>query len=339
MRVRADDAYQLLADGRAGPGLSIEGTLDYSAQSGRVPPRVFPDDLTVDNLDLSGAAISELPARLRAYDLNLSGTRIAGLPSDLSVTSRLDLAGCEELESLPAGLTVGTLNLRGCVNLKALPEGLDVWFLDLSGCWAFEGWPERATIHGGRLQLRGCTALRSLPSYVRRLSGLNVRDCPNLTHLPEDLVVTGWLDLAHSGLTTDESSLPESLAATQLRWAGINVDHRVAFHPEQLSVDEVLAERNSERRRVLIDRYGYGRFLTDARAKVLNSDTDPGGRRQLLRIELPGDEPLVALSCFCPSTQRQYIIRVPPETKTCHQAAAWIAGFDDPADYHPLIET
>lgn len=106
-----------------------------------------------------------------------------------------------------------------------------------------------------------------------------------------------------------------------------------------MKVDEVLTERNAERRRVLLDRYGYGRFITDARAEPLSADTDPGGPRQLLRVDLPGDEPLVALSCFCPSTGRQYMIRVPPATRTCHQAAAWIAGFDNPDDYRPDLET
>jgi hypothetical protein len=45
------------------------------------------------------------------------------------------------------------------------------------------------------------------------------------------------------------------------------------------------------------------------------------------------------MSCHCPSTGRQYIIRVPPTTPTCRHAAAWIAGFDNPDDYQPLIET
>jgi|GEM_PF-5634718 len=50
-------------------------------------------------------------------------------------------------------------------------------------------------------------------------------------------------------------------------------------------------------------------------------------------------EHLVGLNCRCPSTGREYLLRVPPMTKTCHEAAAWIAGFDDPRDYHPDQET
>jgi hypothetical protein len=47
----------------------------------------------------------------------------------------------------------------------------------------------------------------------------------------------------------------------------------------------------------------------------------------------------VCVSVLCPSTGRQYIIRVPPEMTSCHQAVAWVAGFDDPALYRPLAET
>ncbi len=173
---------------------------------------------------------------------------------------------------------------------------------------------------------------------MQRLSALNVRDCPNLSALPANLVVSGWLDLGHSGLK-EEAALPVGLAQTQLRWAGINVDWRIAFEPETIAVEEVLEERNAERRRVLLDRYGYGRFIQDSQAEILDRDKDPGGPRQLLRVKLEGDEDLVVMSCFCPSTQRQYMIRVPPATSSCRHASAWIAGFDNPDDYHPLKET
>lgn len=338
LTVNAETAYKLLAAGQAPAGLCVEGVLDYSTEKGRSPPELFPRGLAVDVLNLSGRPIIELPAGLRAYELIARETLLTTLPDDLQVETRLDLSNSDRLESLPQNLTVGTLTLRGCTALARLPEGLDVWFLDLSGCWAFEHWPDRATIRSGRLQLRGCTALRHLPAYVQRLSALNARDCPNLTSLPPDLVVTGWIDLAHSGLT-GEAQLPPGCRQSQLRWAGLNIDSRIAFHPNQIHIDEVLDEDNAERRRVLLDRYGYGRFLQDAKAEELDRDTDPGGERHLLRVKLKGDEDLVAMSCFCPSTGRQYMLRVPPATPTCQHAAAWIAGFDDPADYQPLIET
>ena len=89
----------------------------------------------------------------------------------------------------------------------------------------------------------------------------------------------------------------------------------------------------------MIERMGYTRFAREANAKVLDEDRDAGGKRQLLRIELQEDEPLVCLSCSCPSTARQYFLRVPPAMTSCHEAAAWIAGFDDASLYRPLVET
>jgi hypothetical protein len=318
--------------------LRVDGILDYSRVSERSLPREFPDRLRVDVLNLSGREISSLPSGLQAYELNLSDSSIVAVPDDLEVATRLDLSRCDRLRTLPRGLTVGTLTVRGCTALTALPEQLDVWFLDLTGCWAFKDWPKAARIRSGRLLLQGCTALRELPPYIDRLSALNVRGCASLSILPENLKITGWLDLAHSGLKSEES-LPPGLEGTQFRWAGVNVDRRIAFHPETINIDEILGERNAERRRALLDRYGYGRFVQDAAAEIVDADRDPGGNRQLLRVRLEGDEDLVAMSCFCPSTGRQYIIRVPPNTSSCNQAAAWIAGFDDPDDYKPLLET
>jgi hypothetical protein len=84
---------------------------------------------------------------------------------------------------------------------------------------------------------------------------------------------------------------------------------------------------------------GYDAFLSEAAAQVLDQDVDPGGERRLLKVPLPRDEDLVCLAVYCPSTGRQYILRVPPTTRTCRHAAAWIAGFDDPDEYRPLVET
>ena len=83
----------------------------------------------------------------------------------------------------------------------------------------------------------------------------------------------------------------------------------------------------------------YYYFMSQAKAQVIDRDTDTGGKRELLRLPLERDEDFVCLSCSCPSTSRKYLLRVPPTMQTCHQAAAWMAGFDDPAKYKPVIET
>jgi hypothetical protein len=334
--VPALEAGDLFQKGQGRPGMRVEGVLAFHED---VRVLHLPSDLEAEALDLSRCpAVDELPAGLRCFELNLSETKIRTLPADLRVQSILNLSGCEELTSLPAGLTAGTLILRGCRSLAGLPAGLDVWFLDMTGCWSFRRWPRHAAIRSGRLTLRGCTALTGLPDYLGRLAALDVRNCPNLRELPETLRIAGWIDVAQSGLA-DVKKLPASLDGVSVRWQGVRIDERILLRPESITVDEILSEGNAERRRVLLDRFGVPRFMTQTKAALLDEDQDRGGRRQLLRVELKEDEPLVTLSCFCPSTARQYFLRVPPATETCRQAAAWIAGFDNADDYQPLLET
>jgi hypothetical protein len=162
-----------------------------------------------------------------------------------------------------------------------------------------------------------------------------VSNCPNLRDLPAGLRVSSWLDVGGSGVTR----LPASLAGVRLRWRGVPVDERIAFRPETITVAEVLAERNAELRRVLLERFGFERFMREAGAAIVDQDRDPGGERQLLRLKLEGDEDLVCVSVRCPSTGRHYLLRVPPTMQTCRQAVAWTAGFSDPDRYGPLVET
>ena len=78
----------------------------------------------------------------------------------------------------------------------------------------------------------------------------------------------------------------------------------------------------AELRRVLLERMGYARFMEEAKAEILDTDTDAGGERKLVRVPLPRDEDLVCVMVRCPSTGREYVIRVPPATRSCRKAAA-----------------
>lgn len=286
-------------------------------------------------LDLQNTKLTTLPGGIRCYELNATGSRLESLPADLAVESRLILDHCHRLETLPEGLSAGAISLQDCHVLQALPEGLDTWFLDLSESRHFSQWPARATVGHGSVRLRNCISMAELPDWFGPLASLDLAGCVQLGRIPEGLRVAGWVDVGGTNLT----GLPQSLDGVALRWRSVPVPARIAFEPESISAAEILAEANAEIRRVMIERMGYLRFAAEAQAEVLDQDRDPGGPRQLLRIELSDDEPLVGLHCSCPSTAREYFLRVPPDTKSCHQAAAWLAGFDDPEDYRPAIET
>lgn len=286
-------------------------------------------------LDLTNFDREVLPPGLHCYELDARGSRLTCLPADIRIDGRLVLDACPALTTLPEGLTAGSISLRNCQSLVALPENLSTWFLDLTGSQQFEKWPQNGTIHHGSLILRNCIGVRTLPSWLGRLAQLDVAGCVQLQEIPDGIAVTSWVDVGGAQL----SSLPPSLQGAMLRWRGVRVNERIAFHPEELTATEALAEKNAEVRRVMIERMGYLRFSKEAKAKILDEDKDSGGARQLLAIDLKEDERLVGLSCICPSTGRQYFLRVPPTMKTCHQAAAWMAGFDDATLYNPKIET
>jgi Domain of unknown function (DUF6745) len=294
----------------------------------------LPEGLDVRHLKVDGCLeLTELPAGLRCYEIEASGSGLRSLPADLRVEFRLGLRDCVALAELPTGLKVGSLVLRGCKSLTALPEGLDVNFLDLRDCDRLEAWPDASTIRIGRLDINGCRRLAGLPEGLGRLAQLDVSDCTGLTTLPEGLQVGSWIEIANTGIT----SLPESLAGAKLRWRGVPIDERIAFHPERIAASEVLSETNAERRRVLLERVGLDRFMDEAEVQVLDEDRDPGGVRRLFRAPMPGDEDLVCVMVHCPSTGGRYLLRVPPGMKTCHQAVAWTAGFDNPSLYRPLV--
>jgi hypothetical protein len=307
------EAADLILAEKAPPGLHVDGKLSLAGRS----------------------ELRRLPEGLTCYELDLSRTKLTFLPDKLSVECALELADCRRLQALPANLKVGTLNLANCTSLEELPEGLDVWFLNVSGCTKLTRFPRRARIERGSLNVNGCRSLRELPNYLTDLATLDVGNCPQITEFPPRLNISAWIEVAGSGLT----SLPPHLQHVGIRWRGVLVDHATAFHPERLRAKTVLKERNAERRRVMIERMGFSRFVEEAGAERVHADRDPGGPRELLRVPMQGDEDIVCLSVNCPSTGRHYLLRVPPAMKTCHQAAAWMAGFDDPKLYKPLKET
>lgn len=351
--IEAKQAAAMILAERAPRGLRVKGHLNLANNrklthlpeglsapsinlSGCTSLRALPDDLRVRRLNVSGCtSLRVLPRGFSVYELEARELLICELPSGLRVEYRLDLSGCTRLEALPRGLKVGSLLLSGCTNLRALPEKLDVCFLDVSGCTSLRAWPESASVRIGRLNASGCVNLRAFPAWLRELSQLDISGCANLGELPDGLRVSSWIDVADAGLT----QLPVSMSGAKLRWRGVPISERIAFRPETITVREVTEQANAELRRVLLSRMGYEKFLQEADARTLDQDHDPGGERRLLQVALPNDEALVCLAVFCPSTGRQYMLRVPPSVRSCRQAAAWIAGFDSADDYRPIAET
>ena len=120
-------------------------------------------------------------------------------------------------------------------------------------------------------------------------------------------------------------------------YKGVFVTQQIVEKPETLTHEQIIKESNAEVRRVMIERFGLDRFLSSPQSKTLHTDQD--GRRQLLRFDLTGDEPIVGVKVTCPTTGQVYFLRVPPQIDRCDKAVAWSFGYDKVRDYQPQVET
>lgn len=325
----------------------------------------LPENLVVHELHIQNCtALTTLPRGLKASRVYAGGSGITAIPATVEITERLDLTGCTNLTRLPERLRVQHLIINDCTALEMLPDGLEFSHLEARNCTRLQWWgrggvvipPEEVTLPHPKqpsrrlrsvffprsMELSNCPRLRDFPDWVNLLNVLDVRDCPNLRWLPPNLKITHWIELGNSGL--EGLSRATDSGRIDILWNNVLVDERIAFRPDKLTAREVLAERNLERRRIMLERMGYRRFFEQADADLIDLDEDAGGERQLLRMSLPDrdwqqDEPIVCLAVNCPSTGRRYALRVPPHIRSCHAAAAWLAGFDDPSRYDPLAET
>jgi hypothetical protein len=269
------------------------------------------------------------------------------LPDGLIVKGGLYLGGCTALTELPKVLhVIGNLNLRGCTALTELPKVLHViGNLNLRGCTALTELPDGLKV-GGLLDLEGCTALIKLPDGLRIEGSLMLENCTALTKLPEGLKVGDYIILNHP------LSIPDTVQCGGFVFRGVqNFPREFINNPQLIKAADVISEQNAQKRSVLLELMGIQRFMREANSKIIYQDVEHNGNvRQLLRVDLPvlqvgwnnrliREEPIVMLSVTCPSTAHHYMLRVPPTMQTCHQAAAWIAGFDDPEQYQPLLET
>jgi hypothetical protein len=326
------DARQQLERGNVPDRARIRGRLDLAGCSWLT---YLPRELSATTVVVSRCAnLRGLPEQLTCDELYLRRTNIQCLSTGLNVSQRIDAQDCRRLQHVTP-LNVPHLNLSGCSLLQSLPDSLKVRRLELVGCTRLATLPARAVTSVEHLNVNNCTALTNLPDEFKNLQSLSVQGCANLSSLPDGIRIRSWIDVADSGLRT----LPGSLRSVRVLWKGVQIPSRVAFDPQSISVEEIFEETNLTIRRILLDRVGLDWFLTHAAAVVVDEDHDAGGERRLLRVTFDGGEDVVCIEVRCPSTGSRYLLRVPPRITTCAGAAAWMAGFANPAHYYPALET
>jgi hypothetical protein len=122
-------------------------------------------------------------------------------------------------------------------------------------------------------------------------------------------------------------------------WRGMPVPPGLLHELADVTPQRIRDEENAELRRVLLEHYGYDRYLADSGARPLQRD-DAG---TLWRIELAGDEPLVMVEVVNSTpepdgTHHTYWLRVPPRISTAREGVAWTFGLEAD-EYAPQRQT
>jgi antitoxin component YwqK of YwqJK toxin-antitoxin module len=97
---------------------------------------------------------------------------------------------------------------------------------------------------------------------------------------------------------------------------------------------DIIKIRNVAARRIILEEFGYERFLAQLEHEILDVDGDS----ELVRIDWRKDEePVYLVKVKCPSTGVFYALRVPPRMKTVKQSVAWTFGMKK-NEYNPIKE-
>ena len=123
-------------------------------------------------------------------------------------------------------------------------------------------------------------------------------------------------------------------------WRGIRVPQEAIESPETLTLPQILDEENLERRRVLVERMGYERYIARTGGRMIAEDRYGRLWQCTLGDDL-GDALLVEVQNSTPEpdgTFRRYFLRVPPRMRSPHEAVAWTFGLQ-PSEYAPLAES
>lgn len=115
----------------------------------------------------------------------------------------------------------------------------------------------------------------------------------------------------------------------EYHWKGVRVPDNVITKPSSITIQQINKEINTEVRRVMLEKYGFAKYLKNSNARLM--DEDEFGK--LWRVPVPNDEDLVMVEVLNSTpepdgTIKTYFLRVPPDTSTCHGGIAWTFGLE-----------
>lgn len=157
----------------------------------------------------------------------------------------------------------------------------------------------------------GCSCYGSWESF-------NINECSTASH--KEFVLKDFMAhrSTYDDMTTKEKDIENS------------IDEALLLIREDATAKEILNAKNAEIRRYLIKRIGYEKIKNDVDATVIHEDGD----NQLLKFG--NGEMYVKVKDT--STERDYLLFVQGNHKTCKSAIAWTFGLKE-EEYNPIIES
>jgi hypothetical protein len=119
-------------------------------------------------------------------------------------------------------------------------------------------------------------------------------------------------------------------------WHGMQIPAWFIEERHRLTPDSIDAEANAELRRVMLEIFGFDRYIEARGARLVAEDECLGLPRQLFEIDLAGERfrvlRVVNGTLEADGRRRQFHLGVPLECNTPHEAVAWSYG-RPPAKY------
>jgi hypothetical protein len=115
---------------------------------------------------------------------------------------------------------------------------------------------------------------------------------------------------------------------------GVRVPAYVVENPEQITIAAINAETNAEVRRVMLERFGFDRYIAESGAKAISRDEygelyDLGGIRRVKVINSTPEPD---------GTKKAYVLGASMRAESARQAVAATFGLSA-EDYSPVVET
>jgi hypothetical protein len=106
---------------------------------------------------------------------------------------------------------------------------------------------------------------------------------------------------------------------------GIRLNEQIVMRPETLTIHQIKSEADQDKRSIMIDRFGWPRFLEESNAKCIDKRDNYIENTKEALFKSDNDNRLVVT---CP-TGRVFALGVPSSIKTCEDAQCWLGNEEE----------